>query len=61
MFKAGQEVFSANHGEGVVTEVVDMIVNYPVLVKFNSGITEVYTYDGRLFISAKQPDLVAIP
>ena len=61
MFKVDQKVFSAAHGEGVVTEVVEMIMNYPVLVKFNSGITEVYTLDGRLFISAKQPDLVAIP
>ena len=61
MFKVGQEVFSAAHGEGVVTEVENMITTYPVLVKFNSGVTEVYTFDGRLFISAKQPDLVAIP
>lgn len=61
MFKVGQKVFSAAHGEGVVTEVVDMLMHYPVLVKFNSGIVEAYTLDGRLFISAKQPDLVAIP
>ena len=61
MFKVGQKVFSATHGEGVVTEVVEMIMYYPVLVKFNSGVTEVYTYDGRLFISAKQPDLAVIP
>ena len=61
MFKVGQKVFSAAHGEGVVTEVEIMVTTYPVLVKFNSGVVEVYTFDGRLFISAKQPDLVAIP
>ena len=44
MFKVGQEVFSAAHGEGVVTEVESMAMTYPVLVKFNSGITEVYTF-----------------
>ena len=61
MFKVGQKVFSAAYGEGVVTEVVNMLMFYPVLVKFNSGFAEVYTLDGRLFISAKQPDLVVIP
>ena len=61
MFKVGQKVFSAAYGEGVVTEVVNTLMHYPVLVKFNSGLTEVYTLDGRLFISAKQPDLVVIP
>lgn len=61
MFKVGQEVFSAAHGEGLVTEVENMITTYPVLVKFNSGVEEIYTFDGRLFISDKQPDLVAIP
>ena len=61
MFKVGQEVFSATHGKGAVTKAVDEIVFYPVEVKFDSGIVEAYTLDGRLFISAKQPDLVAIP
>ena len=61
MFKANQRVFSATHGEGVVTEVVNMLMLYPVLVKFNSGFAEVYTLDGRLFISTTKPDLVAIP
>ena len=61
MFKVGQEVFSATHGKGVVTKVENEIVFYPIEVKFVSGTAEAYTLDGRLFISAKQPDLVAIP
>lgn len=61
MFKVGQAVFSATHGKGVVTIVVDETMFYPVEVKFDSGIVEAYTLDGRLFISAKQPDLVVIP
>ena len=61
MFKVGQEVFSATHGKGVVTIVVDAIMFYPVEVKFDSGIVEAYTLDGKLLIYAKQPDLVAIP
>lgn len=60
MFKVGQKVFSAAYGEGVVTEVVNMLMHYPVLVKSNSGFTEGYTIEGRLFIFASQPDLVAI-
>lgn len=62
MFNANQRVFSATHGEGVVmTEIVSAHMNYPVLVEFDSGVIEEYTCDGRLFISATQPDLVVIP
>ena len=61
MFEVGQKVFSAAYGEGVVTEVVNMLTYYPVLVKFNSGFTDSYTLEGRLFIFTNQPDLVAIP
>ena len=61
MFKVGQEVFSATHGKGVVTIAVDAIMFYPVEVKFDSGIVEAYTLDGKLFVYASNPDLVAIP
>ena len=61
MFKVGQEVFSATHGKGVVTKAVGEIVFYPVEVKFDSGTVEAYTLDGKLFVYASNPDLVAIP
>ena len=61
MFKANQRVFSATHGEGAVTEIVSAHMNYPVLVEFDTGVLEEYTHDGRLFISAIEPDLVVIP
>lgn len=61
MFRVGQEVLSAAHGKGVVTEVVDEIAFYPVEVKFDSGTAESYTLDGKMFVYAKRPDLVAIP
>ena len=61
MFKVGQKVFSAAHGEGVVIEVVNKLTLYPVLVKFNSGFTDSYTLEGRLFIFTNQPDLAVIP
>ena len=58
MFQVGQPVFSAIHGNGVVTSVIrDEDVFYPVHVKFDSGATEVYRLDGKLFILAEQPDL----
>ena len=61
MFKGNERVFSATHGEGVVAEIVSAHMNYPVLVEFDSGVVEEYTHDGRLFISATEPDLVVIP
>ena len=61
MFKVSQKVFSATHGEGVVIEIVTVYMNYPVLVEFDTGVIEEYTYNGRLFISTTKPDLVVIP
>ena len=61
MFKVGQKVFSATHGEGVVIEIVTAYMNYPVLVEFDTGVIEGYTHNGRLFISTTKPDLVVIP
>ena len=61
MFKVDQRVFSATHGEGVVIEVVNAYMNYPVLVEFDTGVVEEYTHNGRLFISTTKPDLVVIP
>ena len=58
MFQVGQQVFSVIHGNGVVTSVImDEGMFYPVHVKFDSGTTEAYTLDGKLFILAEQPDL----
>jgi hypothetical protein len=62
VFEAGQNVFSAIHGNGVVTSViVHEDVFYPVHVKFDSGATEYYRLDGKLFILAEQPDLAPRP
>jgi hypothetical protein len=58
MFQVGQQVFSAIHGNGAVTSILmDEGAFYPVHVKFDSGASEVYTLDGKLFILAEQPDL----
>lgn len=62
MFEAGQNVFSVIHGNGVVTSVVvHEGVFYPVHVKFDSGATEVYRLDGKLFVLAELPDLAPRP
>ena len=58
MFKVGQEVFSANHGKGVVTRIDEEALKYPVEVTFNNGLVEWYTQGGREFISEAQPSLV---
>ena len=58
MFTVGQEVFSSNHGKGVVTAIDEYALIYPVEVTFINGLVERYTQGGKEFISEDQPSLV---
>ena len=60
MFTVGQEVFSSNHGKGVVTAVDEDAMLYPVEVTFYNGRVEMYTRGGREFISEELPSLTVI-
>ena len=61
MFKVGQEVFSATHGKGVVTEVKASTELYPVIVKFDSHIKSTFTLEGKQFLLQEMPDIVHMP
>ena len=60
MFTLGQEVFSPNYGNGVVTCIDEEALLYPVEVTFHDGSVEEFTYSGKEFISEDQPSLVKI-
>ena len=60
MFTVGQEVFSTNHGKGVVTCIIEEALLYPVEVTFHDGSVEKFTQSGREFISEERPSLVKI-
>ena len=60
MFKVGQEVFSAAHGKGVVTE-VNKTALYPVTVKFDSHIKSTFTLEGKQLLLQEMPDIVPMP
>ena len=61
MFKVGQKVFSAAHGEGVVTVVGAPTEMYPVTVKFDSHIKSTFTLEGKQFLLQEMPDIVPMP
>ena len=58
MFTVGQEVFSTNHGKGVVTCITEEALLYPVEVTFHDGSVEEFTQSGKEFISEERPSLV---
>ena len=60
MFTVGQEVFSTNHGKGVVTCITEEAPLYPVEVTFHDGSVEEFTQSGKEFISEERPSLVKI-
>ena len=60
MFTVGQEVFSSNHGKGVVTAIDENALRYSVEVTFINDLVEWYTHGGREFIMEDQPSLVKI-
>ena len=47
MFTLGQDVYSSNHGKGVVTAIDEYALKYPVEVTFINGFVEWYTQGGR--------------
>ena len=61
MFTVGQEVFSPNYGNGVVTRIDEEALFYPVQVTFHDGSVEEFTRSGKEFISEVQPSLVKRP
>ena len=61
MFTVGQEVFSPNYGNGVVTRIDEEALLYPVEVTFHDGSVEEFTQGGKEFISEVQPSLVKRP
>ena len=61
MFTVGQEVFSPNYGNGVVTRIDEEALFYPVEVTFHDGSVEEFTHSGKEFISEVQPSLVKRP
>ena len=60
MFTVGQEVFSSNHGNGVVTRIDEEALFYPVEVTFHDGYVEHFTQSGKEFITEDQPSLVKV-
>ena len=60
MFKVGQEVFSPNHGKGVVTRIDEEALFYPVQVTFQDGDVEYFTHSGKEFITEDHPSLVKV-
>ena len=58
MFTLGQDVYSSNHGKGVVTVIDEYAMKYPVEVTFINGPVEWYTQEGSEFIMEDQPSLV---
>ena len=60
MFTVDQEVFSANHGKGVVTCIDEESLLYSVKVTFHDGSVEEFTQSGKEFISEDQPSLVKV-
>ena len=60
MFTLSQDVYSSNHGKGVVTAIDEYALKYPVEVTFINGLVEWYTQGGREFIMEDQPSLVKV-
>lgn len=61
MIRVGQEVLSATHGKGVVTEVKVSTELYPVIVKFDNHIKSTFTLEGKQFLLQEMPDIVPVP
>ena len=59
MFKVGQKVICKQYGEGVVYSVNEDRI-YPVIMKFNSGVWDSYTEEGKLYEDDDEPSLSVI-
>ena len=59
-FNIGQEVYSPNYGKGVVSDIDQKPIMYPLVVTFHDGRVIFYTRDGREFIMQEQPSLATI-